>query len=140
MCLIDGEREFREDSLAAIEAEMNGGNQVVIALVTTRTRSQRTCDPRPGDEPPVFCWHGPDRTTVDDAVDDDVPMFRCGTTGRDGGPMTDHLAKIITFPEMSLNADEYSSALSSPTGQRPATFDEYPVSNRGCGHTVRNYV
>ena len=70
MCLIDHERMLRLNSLAAMEAEMNGGHRVVVALGDEPDTYAAYCDPHPGDEPPVICWYGPDRTTVDAALDD----------------------------------------------------------------------
>jgi len=70
MCLMGAERDLRRNSLAAMEADMNGGHRVVIAFGDGQDTFAAYCDPRPGDEPPVLCWHGPDRLTVDDAVND----------------------------------------------------------------------
>ena len=70
MGLIDHERMLRSNSLAAMEAEMNGGHRVVVALGDEPDTYAAYCDPHPGDEPAVLCWYGPDRMTVDAAVDD----------------------------------------------------------------------
>ncbi len=66
--LVGNEPYRRHHVLDSLEAEMAGGHLVSISYGDELDTFAACCDPRPDTD--GFCWEGPDRATIDDAVED----------------------------------------------------------------------
>lgn len=67
--LLDGEVSRRGNVLRALEADLAGGHLVEIGLGSDDPHKfAGYCDPRPMED--EYCWIGPDRATIEQAVAD----------------------------------------------------------------------
>lgn len=61
------ETNYRLESIQRMEAQLAGGHLVSVGCGNEISKYSAVCDPNP---PGKFCWEGPDRDTIEEALAD----------------------------------------------------------------------
>lgn len=68
--MADNERIRRRIALHRMEADLQGGHLVEVLEGRELNTYSAVCDPLLSDEATISCWAGPDRATVEEAIED----------------------------------------------------------------------